>query len=364
MESEMIKQEWKIGDCLELLPTIEDKSIDMILTDLPYGTTACKWDSVIPFDKLWKEYYRILRPNGFIVLTASQPFTTEMIHSNINNFSHQWIWEKEQGVNPLLSNVMPMKNFEDVVVFSNEYKKYDYELKNPLREYFYKILEYLGKNSKQIERDLGHRKLEHSLYVLPKKNIIDKIGQKIDYVLRYGSTQFGLCTENTYNELLDTYNLRDVDFIKSYEEIEVINIEFEKTLPEFPRIYNPQKTNGKPYISGKGTTGDVTGNVVKTQTQNNGDRFPTSIIKFNRETGIHPTQKPVSLAEYLIKTYTNEGDTVHDSCMGSGWSLYACRNLNRNYVGFEISDEWESNYKINDSKLDAWLQFTTSKMIR
>ena len=92
----MKKEEIIHGDCLEIMPTIPDKSIDMILCDLPYGTTACSWDTIIPFEPLWKEYYRVLRPNGFIVLTASQPFTTKLLNSNIDNYSHQWIWEKNK----------------------------------------------------------------------------------------------------------------------------------------------------------------------------------------------------------------------------------------------------------------------------
>ena len=106
------------GDCLELMPQIENGKIDLILTDLPYGTTACAWDEIIPLEPMWKEFYRVLRPNGFIVLTASQPFTSKLVSSNISNFSHQWIWEKiGSNGNPLLANKMPLKNFEDVLVF-------------------------------------------------------------------------------------------------------------------------------------------------------------------------------------------------------------------------------------------------------
>jgi len=115
------------GDCLELMKDIPDKSVDMILCDLPYGTTECKWDSIISLDKLWKQYKRIIRHNGFMILFGSQPFTTKLINSRIEDYSHQWIWEKEQGTNPLLANIMPLKNFEDVIVFYNEYKRYDYD---------------------------------------------------------------------------------------------------------------------------------------------------------------------------------------------------------------------------------------------
>ncbi len=232
-------------DCLEGMKYIDDKSIDMILCDLPYGTTACKWDTIIPLDVLWREYERIIKDNGAIVLTASQPFTTMLINSNIKLFKYCWVWEKEQGVNFLMAKKQPLKVHEDICVF---YKKQ--------------------------------------------------------------------CT------------------------------------------YNPQMTMGKPYISGKGDSGEVTGKVKKIQTKNTGTRYPKSIIRFNRERGLHPTQKPVALFEYLIKTYTNEGDLVLDNCMGSGTTAIACINTNRNYLGFELDKEYYeiAKNRINKHIIDNNLQ--------
>ena len=224
------------GDCLELMKEIPDKSVDMILCDLPYGTTACKWDMIIPFELLWKQYERIIKDNGAIVLTASQPFTSALVMSNPKLFKYEWIWEKEQGVNFMLSKKQPMKVHENILIFSK----------------------------KQIK-------------------------------------------------------------------------------------YNPIMTIGRPYISGKGTSGDVTGNVTKIQTKNGGTRFPKSIIKINRETGLHPTQKPVALFEYLIKTYTNEGETVLDNCMGSGTTGVACINTNRNFIGIELDPEY---FKIAEKRIN------------
>lgn len=219
-------------DCIseklnEGMNRIKDKSIDMILCDLPYGTTACKWDEIIPFDKLWAQYGRIIKDNGAIVLTASQPFTTKLINSNIDLFRYEWIWEKEQGVNFMLAKKQPLKVHENVLIFYNKQS-----------------------------------------------------------------------------------------------------------------TYNPQMTEGKPYTSGKGTSGDVTGNVKKVQTKNKGTRYPRSVQKINRETGLHPTQKPVALFEYLIKTYTNEEDVVLDNCIGSGTTAVAAINTNRNYIGFELDKEY------------------------
>lgn len=215
------------GNCLDLMSDINDKSIDMILCDLPYGTTACKWDTVIPFEPLWAHYKRIIKDNGAIVLTASQPFTSALVMSNIKMFKYCWVWEKEQGVNFMLSKKQPMKVHEDIVVFSN-----------------------------------------------------------------------GSCK------------------------------------------YNPLMEQGKPYVSGKGNSGNVTGNVNKVQTTNKGTRFPRTILRINRETGRHPTQKPAALFEYLIKTYTNEGELVLDNCAGSGTTAIACLKTNRNYILIEQESKY------------------------
>src|SRR5699024_4193614 len=223
-------------DCLEGMQRIDDKSIDMILCDLPYGTTACKWDEIIPFKPLWEQYERIVKDNSAIILTASKPFATKLINSNIDLFRYEWIWEKEQGVNFMLAKKQPLKVHENVLIF---YKKQP--------------------------------------------------------------------------------------------------------------TYTPQMTAGKPYISGKGTSGDVTGNVEKIQTKNKGTRYPRSIQKINRETGLHPTQKPVELFEYLIKTYTDENDVVLDNAIGSGTTAVACLNTGRNYIGFELDEDY---YEIANSRVD------------
>ena len=217
------------GDCLELMKEIPDGSVDIILCDLPYGTTACKWDVIISFDKLWEQYNRIIKDNGAIVLFGSEPFSSKLRMSNLKMYKYDWIWEKEQGANFMLCKYQPYKVHEIISVFS---------------------------------------KNKH--------------------------------------------------------------------------LYFPQMTEGKPYISGKGKSGEITGNVVKTQTKNNGTRYPRSIQRFNTEKNksVHPTQKPVALLEYLIKTYTNEGETVLDNCMGSGSTGVACINTNRNFIGIELDEKY------------------------
>ena len=217
------------GDCLELMKDIPDGSVNLILCDLPYGTTDCKWDSVIPFEPLWKAYKRIIKANGAIVLTASQPFTTVLAASNINEFKYQWVWKKERPSNPQLAKLQPLKFHEDILVFANGKATY-----NPQG-----VIE-IPKEKLKVHK--------------PEKNLL------------------GHCQR-------------------------------------------------KPYI----------------QTHTG---YPKSIVSFSAERGHHPTQKPVALMEYLIKTYTNEGDTVLDNCMGSGTTGVACVNTNRSFIGIEMDAKY------------------------
>lgn len=219
----------KQGDCLELMKDIPDESIDMILCDLPYGTTKNKWDSVIPLNKLWKSYERIIKDNGAIVLFSQMPFSAELVHSNLKLFKYEWIWRKDNGTGFLNAKKMPLKIHENILVF---YKK----------------------------------------------------------------------------------------------------------LP----LYNPQMRTGfKPYKCKQGRHSTNYGAYEQGHiTESNGERYPIDIIKFKKDSGLHPTQKPVELLEYLIKTYTNENETVLDNCMGSGSTGVACVNTNRNFIGYELDEHY------------------------
>ena len=309
-----------LGDCLERMKEIPDGSVDMILTDPPYGTTACKWDSIIDLDLMWCELERITRPNAMIVMTASQPFTTKLINSNISNFSHQWIWDKCMSANPLLCKKMPMKNFEDIIVFCFNYNKHDER-----RNYFGDLLRFIGK---------------------PKSHIIKLTNQGLDHCFRCESTQFDLPTEDNYLLLTDTFNLKSFDGYISYSEIK-----------KHKRVYNPQMvTRGEPVKKGfKGvlpSDGFMGAVDIDTRAFNN-TYYPQSIIQIsNRRKGnSHPTQKPVALMEYLIKTYTNENETVLDFCLGSGTTGVAAKNLNRKFIGIEMLKEYFNIAKdrINES---------------
>lgn len=223
------------GDCLERMKEIPDGSVDMILCDLPYGTTACKWDSVIPFAPLWEQYLRVTKQGAAIVLTASQPFTSVLVNSNLKMFKYSWVWEKNRGSNFATTKFMPMKEHEDVVVFSNGGGKTPY----------YPIMQ---------ERAEGGK-------------------SRANYDVNASNT-------------------------------------------------------GKR---------DVLGGMVATDLGKISEmRVPRSIQKFNTEVGQHPTQKPVTLMEYTIKTYTTEGETVLDNTMGSGTTGVACSNLSRKFIGVEM----------------------------
>jgi len=213
------------------MATLPDNSIDLILCDLPYGTTACKWDSVIPLDPLWAEYRRLLAPNGAIALTASQPFTSTLVSSNPSWFRVEWIWQKNAGSNFGTVKYQPMKEHESVLVFA------------------------------------------------PSKH--------------------------TYNPIMQ-----------------------ERAESGKARVKTPVKYATKTDVYGDGLHNELTSNRPDL-------RYPSSVQKINRERGLHPTQKPVALMEYLIRTYTNEGETVLDNCMGSGTTGVACKNTSRAFIGIE-----------------------------
>ena len=219
------------GDCLEEMKNIPDKSIDMILCDLPYGTTQNKWDSVIPLEPLWEQYKRIIKDNGAIVLFAQTPFDKVLGASNLKMLKYEWIWEKQQGTGFLNAKKMPLKKHENILVF---YKKLP--IYNP---------QMIGNEIRTIKRN--------------------KNGKTTD---NYGKF--------TYDE---------------------------------------QST----YVG----------------------RYPTSILSFDRDKNkLHPTQKPVPLLEYLIKTYTNEGEIILDNTMGSGSTGVACINTNRKFIGIELEEKY------------------------
>jgi len=322
------------GDCLIESNKIEDGSVDLILTDLPYGTIAgqgnspaakqwgfknSEWDIIIEPKNIYNIANRILRKNGKMVLFGQEPYTSKLIMSSISNlpFGVKMIWEKDNYGSHLKCNKAPLGYFEDILVFS---KRYDMEAIHPLRPYFKLVMDYIGLNLKQINIELGHRRAEHTFYVTPKKAVISEIGQKADHVTRYGSSQFELCTENTYNELIKVFNIDKMQGFKTYEELKPIDDKFKQDLPSVFNLWQ-------------------------------GGKYKSNILKYKKDyNGYHPTQKPVLLLEDLIKTFSNENDLVVDLTMGSGSTGVACVNTNRNFIGIELDKKYFDIAKERTSK--------------
>lgn len=305
-------------DCLEGMKRLPSNSVDMILCDLPYGTTACDWDEVIPFEPLWEQYKRIIKSKGNIVLTTSQPFTSKLIASNFDMFRHEWIWEKDNGTNFLSAKKVPFKVHENVVVFG--YKANNKGMFPISRAYMLREKEKSGLSAKDFKRILGNGMASHYFT---------------------DGEQFCIPTKVNYLKLQQGTGL----FTKPWEELKEMYDEENK-----PHTYNPQMAKGNPYVSGTGANFGVYGETKKVVTENKtGDRYPRSVIKFNSEKGLHPTQKPTKLFEYLIKTYSNENDVVLDNCIGSGTTAIAAMNTNRNYIGFEQD---EAYYKIATERIE------------
>jgi len=228
------------GDCIEKMKAIKDGSVDLVLTDPPYGTTACKWDSVIPFDVMWEQVWRVLKPNGAAVFTASQPFTSALVMSQIENFKYEWVWEKTKPGGIFNAKNMPMKKHENVLVFS----------KGTCANCSADRMNYYPQGLIRVDK-----KAKNS-----KRSGLDTIGNRPSRVGEY-----------------------------------------------------TQEFSG----------------------------YPDTLLNFASEgSTVHPTQKPVPLMEYLIKTYTNEGETVLDFTMGSGTTGVACQNTGRNFIGIERDDKY------------------------
>ena len=289
------------GDCLELGHEIEPGSVDLILTDLPYGTmqgiadgntswnrTNTEWDSAIPPSDIYAVANRVLRKNGKMVLFSQEPYTSQLINDAIPNvpFSYRMIWEKDIYGNALFAKKAPLIFFEDILVFS---KLHDHESLHPLRQYFSMVMDYIG---------------------LSKKVIIDRIGQKADHTFRTGSTQFSLCTEATYSELIQVFGIDEMDGFKPYIELWVVDEQFKKDLPSTFNLWE-------------------------------GDKHKSNILKYKKDyDGYHPTQKPISLLEDLVKTFSNEGDLVVDLTCGSGSTCVAAQNTGRSFIGIEKEKEY------------------------
>ena len=308
------------GDCLELMKNIPDGSVDLVLTDPPYGTVKnlgnsqiakengyrdYGWDETIDTEKMFQEIARVLRQNGKAILFSQEPYTSHIITSQIPSlpFSYRAVWVKNVFGNKFTCNKAMVNKFEDICIFTKPCQKFDFVGDNPNRLYFKKVLEYIGFNScKQVNDVLGHRKAEHCFYVTGKGN---------------GSTQFSICTEEVYNQLISVFGIDKMD---GFEEYSCIKERNEKWIVEnekrFPRsVFNLWQ----------------------------GGKSKSNVLEYKKDNGgYHPTQKPVALLEDLIQTYSNEGNTVLDFTAGSMSTVIACINTNRNCIAIEKDEHYFS----------------------
>ena len=299
------------ADCLEQMPKLQNKSIDLVLVDLPYGQTNCEWDVIIDMNLMWNELKRIGKDNCQFVFFTTTKFGNKLINSNPSWFRYDIVWEKSNVVGFLNANKMPLRQHEMIYIFSRQGTD-DIELNRNLdnRKYAESVRKYINLSLKKIATDIGNLGCTHFLGA-------------------YKSSQFGLPTKETYDKLIELYKIDKMSGFIQYDELK---------LEQKKVIYNPQKTPGKPY-KGKehiNKNKDVYGQKVRAAHENiSGDRHPTSILKFNGEVGFHRTQKPVELCKWLIKTYSNDGDVVLDFTMGSGSTGVACLETNRRFIGIE-----------------------------
>ena len=312
------------ADCMDILPEIKDDIVDLVVVDLPYGQTVYMWDSVIDLNKMWDELKRCCKKKCVYVFFCTTKFGYSLIKSNPAWFSYDIVWEKHNSVGFLSAKKHPLRKHEMIYIFkdqgSNDYhKKHNKEL----RQYSQYIMEYLdGVKIKEIHKAMGNQGMSH--------------------FLSYNGQQFSLPIEKNYIRFTEAYELDKMEGFKTYEEIKAL---WGREKNEF--VYNPQMTEGKPYTRerARGREKETPYGIVKNVNQDNkGTRYPVSILKvdYDKEK-FHPTQKPQELCEWLIKTYSNEGDVVLDFCMGSGSTGVACKNTNRQFIGIEKDDEY---YKI------------------
>ena len=303
------------GDCLIESDKIESGSVDLILTDLPYGTvkgieypnknrvdydTTAKWDTTIDTNKIYEIANRILRKNGKMILFAQQPFTTELINKQIPNLplNYVCIWLKDNFANPLFVNKACVGYYEDILLFS---KKNETDLIHPLRNYAKNIVDYIGLKQSEIQTKI-------------------QTG-KIHFLGAEKSTQFSLLKNEVYDKLINVFGIDKMQGFKPFAELKEIDEQFKN---EYASTFNLW----------------------------NGNKYKSNVFEYKKEyNGEHPTQKPVLLLEDLIKTFSNENDLVVDLTMGSGSTGVACRNTNRHFIGIEKDEKY---FEIAVSRVSAY----------
>ena len=309
-------------DCLEGMKQIPDGSIDAVICDLPYGTMkgvesgggwksgTTEWDTIIPTDKLFEQYERVLRRNGTIILFSQEPYTSHLRTFNPMNieFLYPMYWLKNHCGNIMLAQKAPLIYIEDINVYR---KKVTLVGDNPLRKYFAKIIPFLG---------------------VPKTDVVKKLGTRAQHCFNVSGNQFALCTAETYADIIEHYHIDKMEGFMPFDELKRIDREFKDGyIDPDPVIFNLPE----------------------------GEKSLSNVLEFAKDTdGFHPTQKPVALIRRLVLTYTNEGDTVLDNCMGSGTTAIACIKERRHFIGFELSKEYFDKavrrIKAEQAQLTLW----------
>ena len=294
------------GDMLKEHEQIESGSVDLILTDLPYGIMNgyyqedyITWDNAISPKEVFEIANRILRVNGRLVLFAQEPYTSQLASNAISNLplSYKAYWVKNSAGNAAMSERAMVSVVEEVLVFS---KQHDHEALHPLRAYFKEVLQYIGTTLGTINKTLGHRRAEHAFYI--------------------NGTQFALCTKETYVELTEVFDIDAMDGFKPYSELEKVDKKYKKQVASTFNLWE-------------------------------GGKQKKNTLKYRRDyDGYHPTQKPVLLLEDLIKTFSNKGDLVADLTMGSGSTGVACKNTGRRFIGIELDEEY---FKIATERIET-----------
>ena len=316
----------KHANCLLEFKNIPDHSIDFVCVDLPYGQTACEWDTCIDLKVMWIELKRIIKQGAYIAFFCTTKFGYDLITSNPTWFRYDIVWEKTRIVGFLSANKMPLRLHEMIYIFRTDTTA-DIDLTRniELKAYAQKIKKYINKPTKTIRDE-------------------SKINIQKFYCNGKG---FGLITRAQYEQLTLLYNLSDMKDYRGYEHLEAM---YEPPI----KIFNPQMTKGKPYFKKTNSTASIYGNPISIDIENKGHRHPTSIVKFSNPNSksLHSTQKPVPLLEWLIKTYSNENDMVLDFTMGSGSTIVACINTKRRYIGIEMDDEI---FRVAEARINAIL---------
>lgn len=305
------------SDCFDILPKLDRRSVDLVVVDMPYGQTACEWDNKLDLDKMWAELKRACKKNCIYCFFCTTKFGYELISSNPTWFRYDLVWDKTNSTGWLNAKKAPLRTHEMIYIFSNKDDDLDVSHNLELRDYAGKIYKYTNSTMNEIEEQMGNRKAEHFFY-------------------RTNSTQFGIPTKETYKKLIELYKIDEAVDPETSESIFIPYDELRRLWDKDNKdTYNPQIGKGKPF-KGKMHNGRcILYGVQKMHKSNNkGTRCPISILKFNHDKEkLHPTQKPVALCEWLVKTYSNKGDIVLDFCMGSGSTGLACKD--RHFIGIE-----------------------------